>query len=279
MKKQLFVCCDMEGASQITDKNSQAVWHGSELWENFGRDCITSDVKAVCDAAIDFGINEIILYDMHFAGDEKPNVRVERLPKIVKFVDVPYRCFDWRRIRGQVQHEPFGMILVGQHARNGEKNAYFPHTIQTPPIFELKVNNYVIAEIGMVLLNFQGVRFLANIGDEASMKEARELCPDVITIPVKNKETSWVPTCKETYELIKSQVKKSLENRESASSVTLSEPFFFSLRLSRGYKFKVPENISWKGNFEKDFALWEAPSAEIGFEILNWVRNCIKKID
>ncbi len=267
----------MEGASEIIYENEQACWHGSELWEKFGRDCITSDVKAVCDAAIDFGIEEIILYDMHFAGNEEPNVRIEKLPAIVKMVDVPKRRFDWRRIRGQVQTNPFGMILVGQHSRNGEKNAYFPHTIQTPPIAELKVNEHSIAEIGMVLLNFQGVKFLANIGDEASMKEAKELCPDVITIPVKNKETNWVPSCKETYQLIKTKIKESLENREKASSVILSGPFFFSFKLSEGYIFEIPDNISWKGNFEENIAYWEAPSVVMGLEIFHWVRNCIKK--
>jgi len=47
--KQLFIYADMEGASEITDEKIDAITHGTKLWNNYGRNCITSDVKAVCD--------------------------------------------------------------------------------------------------------------------------------------------------------------------------------------------------------------------------------------
>ncbi|MDI6740800.1 MAG: M55 family metallopeptidase, partial [Candidatus Edwardsbacteria bacterium] len=130
MKSQLFIFCDMEGASGITDENRSALVHGSEQWRQFGRDCITSDLKAVCDAAIEHGIEDILVYDGHYAGDDEPNVKPDQLPQRVRLVDVPHRCIYWRRIRGQIDTEPFGMVFVGQHARYGAVNAYFAHTIQ-----------------------------------------------------------------------------------------------------------------------------------------------------
>jgi D-aminopeptidase len=50
MKSQIIVYADMEGASGIFDRNSDAVIHGSSLWREYGRKFITSDVLAVCQA-------------------------------------------------------------------------------------------------------------------------------------------------------------------------------------------------------------------------------------
>ena len=132
MKKQLIVVTDMEGASGIFEHNRKVMYHGSKEWKNSGRDMMTSDVKAVCEAANEFGIDEIFLYDAHYAGNPEHNVKLEELPSNVIIADVPNRCFDWRRIRGQAVQKPFGIITVEQHARYGEENAYFPHTIQSP---------------------------------------------------------------------------------------------------------------------------------------------------
>jgi len=186
VKKQLIICTDMEGASGIFEENIRTIYHGTEEWRNEGREYMTSDVLAVCEAANEFGIDEILIYDGHYAGDPEHNIIKEKLPANARLFDTPDRCFYWRRIRGQAQWEPYGMITVGQHSRYGEHNAYFPHTIQSPPIKEITLNGIHIAEIGSAVLNFQGVKYLANIGCQASMKEARELSDTVATIAFAN---------------------------------------------------------------------------------------------
>ena len=136
--KQLIVIADMEGASGIFGSNKEALWpeeiyKQKTLWRTYGRSCITSDVLAVCNAAMDIGIDDILLYDMHYAGCSESNIELEKLPPIVRLFDLPNREIWWGRIRGQAAIEPYGIVTVGQHARNGEANAYFPHTIHTPP--------------------------------------------------------------------------------------------------------------------------------------------------
>lgn len=170
MKKQIIVIVDMEGASGIFDHNGDAIIHGSSLWREYGRKCITSDVLAVCQAAHECGIGEILIYDRHYAGEPEHNIIVDELPRNIKLFDTWNRCFDWRRIRGQAELEPFGLITVGQHARYGETDAYFPHTIQSPPIKALQVNGKNIAEIGMCAYSFFGTKYIANVGCMASMK-------------------------------------------------------------------------------------------------------------
>lgn len=275
MKKQLILISDMEGASGIFEEDRAMLFNGEEAWRKHGKEKMTSDVLAVCVAAKEFGIDEILYYDAHFAGSPEYNVFLDQLPSIVKLADTPDRCFDWRRIRGQAESEPFGIITVGQHARNGEKDAYFPHTIQTPPIEGFWMNDLPIAEIGMAVLNFSGAKYIANIGCEASKKEAKELSKKVRHISVKDKSKNWEPSIEETYPIIKKGVLEALQNAKDASGVVIDPPYKFKLVVCNGFRFVKPDSFSWKGEFHSKEAYWEAPSMEMGIELFNYVREYI----
>ncbi|MCL2592309.1 MAG: M55 family metallopeptidase [Defluviitaleaceae bacterium] len=276
--KQLIIYADMEGASGIFDEQRSWLFNGTDDWRKFGRDCITSDVLAVCNAAVDFGIDEILLYDGHFAGNCEFNVMLEKLPPIVKVFDVKDRCFDWRRIRGQAKQRPFGIITVGQHARNGEENAYFPHTIQSPPIKNMYINGLHVAEIGQAVLSFCNTPYLANIGCAASMKEALELSSKIVTVTVKDKATGYEPSKEEAYPLIYQGTIKALEQAEQAEIVKIKPPYLFSMELCVGYEFDQTQEISWRGTVNTTKAEWTAPNIEIGLEIFNYVRGLLRKI-
>ncbi len=275
--KQLIIYADMEGASGIFDANRSWLYNGKDDWRKLGRDCITADILAVCNAAIDYGIDDILLYDAHFAGNPEFNIKLEELPPIVRVFDVPDRCFYWRRIRGQAALNPFGIITVGQHSRYGEPDAYFPHTVQSPPIKGIFVNGLHIAEIGTAVLSFDNTPYLANIGCHASMKEALELSNDIVTIPVKNKKENWEPTPKETYPIIYAQTLKALQNATNAKTVSISPPNNFSVELCDGFCFDIEKPFEWKGDFNVSCANWTAPDFPIGLELFNYVRERIKK--
>jgi D-aminopeptidase len=277
MKKQLIIYVDMEGASGIFENNVEAVIHGTQLWNEYGKKCITSDVLAVCQAANECKIDEIMIYDGHFAGNPEYNINVNELPNNIKLFDTWNRCFDWRRIRGQAELEPFGLITVGQHARYGEPDAYFPHTIQSPPIKTLQLNGKNIAEIGMCAYNFYGIKYIANIGCMASMAEAKEISQKVTCIPVKNKKEKWESNYSETFSIIKENIIKAINDIENKEKVEIAEPCSFKMELLDNFIFKEPKKISWKGTFSGKEAFWESPSVEIGFELFNYIRDCIIK--
>jgi len=276
--KQLILVADMEGASGIFDANRSWIFNGGSDWRLHGRECITSDALAIINAAIDFGIDDILLYDGHFAGNLEFNIILEKLPLVVRIFDVQDRCFDWRRIRGQAQQNPFGLITFGQHARYGVPNAYFPHTIQSPPIKNFYFNGLHIAEIGSAVLSFHNVPYLANIGCEASMQEALELSDKIVTIPVKSKARNWEPSPEETYPIIYEGVMKALKNADNATDIPTIPPFNFSMELCDGYVFDTETDISWKGIMKETKAEWAAPSVEMGLELFNDVRGLLRKI-
>jgi D-aminopeptidase len=276
--KQLIIVADMEGASGIFEKNRSWNRNGQDDWRKYGRECITSDATAIVNAAVDFGIDDILLYDGHFAGSPEFNIILEKLPPIVRLFDVPDRRFDWRRIRGQAGQNPFGIITFGQHARFGEKNAYFDHTIQSPPIKNLFWNGKHIAEIGFSVLSFHNVPYLANIGCAASMREALELSDKIITISVKDKAKGWEPSPQETYPLIYDGVMNALQSAQNAADMSFGDgPHRFSMELCDGYVFDTAAKISWKGTVGDTKAEWESPSVEIGLELFNYVRGLLRE--
>ena len=280
--KQLIVVADMEGASGIFESNREACWHEemypeNKLWRSYGRGCITSDVLAVCAAAADMGIDDILLFDMHFAGCRESNIELEKLPPMVRLFDLPDRSILWSRIRGQAATEPYGLITVGQHARNGEPNAYFPHTIHTPPIASFYINGIHVAEIGESVMCFCDVPYIANIGCAASHREALELSANVTCITVKDKSRHWEPSPAETYPLIYEGVKEALRERESKTAYPFSDHCVCELDLTEGYRFDPPDGYPWKGQFRDGTATWEAHDLETALSLFWRMHDHIEK--
>ncbi len=280
--KQLIILADMEGASGIFDSNQEAFLHEEmypkqTLWRSYGRSCITSDVLAVCNAANDMGIDDILLYDMHFAGCRETNVELDKLPSNVRVFDLPDRSILWSRIRGQAAVEPYGIVTVGQHARNGEKDAYFPHTIHTPPLQSFFINGIHVAEIGEGVMCFCDVPYIANIGCAASHREARELSPDVTCITVKDKRTKWEPSPAETYPIIYEGVKEALKDYQNKTAYPYQQHCVCELNLTENYCFEAPESFPWKGEFRGRTAVWEAHDLETALSLFWRVHDHIKK--
>ena len=280
--KQLIIVADMEGASGIFDSNREACWHEelhpqNTLWRSYGRDCITSDVLAVCNAAIEMGIDDILLYDMHFAGCKEYNVQIEKLPSIARTFDLPNREVLWSRIRGQAAINPYGIITVGQHARAGEKNAYFPHTIHTPPIDSFYINGIHVAEIGESVMCFFDVPYLANIGCAASHKEALELSPNITCITVKDKARAWEPSHEETYPIIFNGVIEAIRDYDNKTAYPSQDHCVCELKLTDTHYFEGPKSFPWKGSFTKDCATWETHDIETALSLFWHVHEYIRK--
>lgn len=279
--KQLIVIADMEGASGIFDSNREACYHEEmypqgTLWRSYGRACITSDVLAVCNAAIDMGIDDILLYDMHYAGCKEYNVILEVLPAQVRVFDLEDRCVDWGRIRGQAATHPYGIVTVGQHARNGESNAYFAHTIHTPPIESFWINGIHVAEIGESVMCFSGVPFIANVGCAASHKEAMELSSTVSCITVKNKEAIWEPSREETYPIIYDGIKEAMNDYQRKVPYPEQEMYSCKMYLTDGYHFESQRKFSWRGTFSNQCVAWETHDIQTALSLFWKVHEYIK---
>ena len=284
-KQQLYILCDLEGASGISFANRKAMHHGSELWRSEGRALVTSDVKAVCDAANEFGIDEIIIEDEHDNGKREPNVLVTDLPRNVRVLRRPHLLGKARKV---VRGEPFGMIFVGQHAMYGG-GGFSPHSIQSPPIGTITLNGVRVGEIGLELAKFMGAPLLAVVGDEAAIAEAKALCPRVVGIPVKSLEKNWFPSADETRPAIRRGVLDALRTRSEATGLDLGPPFRFTLTPADGYVFDRDKKMPLRplirffffrvygGQLREQEASWETKTVLCGLYALHCARVFLRK--
>jgi D-aminopeptidase len=284
-KKQIYILCDMEGASQISPENRKAMHYGSEMWQQEGRRYVTSDLKAVCEAANEFGIEEIIVNDEHDYGNKEPNVLVDELPQNIKMVRRPHMPGTPRRM---TQKNPFGIIMVGQHAMAGG-GGFAPHTIQSPPIGQVTLNGLAVGEIGLELALFMDVKFLAVIGEEAAVQEAQAICPGVVGCVVKSLERNWFPTAEENYPVIKEKVLQALQRRDEAGRFHTSSPYRFTLRLTDDYIFDPAKRFplrwlanllfyrSYQGKLEEKEVSWETKKVVSGLNTLHMMRMYTRK--
>ncbi|MGB2982965.1 MAG: M55 family metallopeptidase [Candidatus Bipolaricaulia bacterium] len=284
-KKQLYILCDLEGASGISPENRKAMYYGSELWRKEGRKYITSDVQAVCAAANEFGISEIILNDSHDNGHREPNVVMTDLPGNVRLVRRPYLP---GKPRHMVRGELYGIIIVGQHAMHGG-GGFAPHTIQSPPIGEVTINGIKVGEIGLELALFMDAKLLAVVGEEAAVEEAKGLCPKAVGVPVKSLEKDWFPPASEIRPVIREKILDALQRRDEADGLHLEPPFRFTLKPAEGYRFDPGKRFFlrwlarlmlfrlWNGQMTETEASWETRTVVSGLYALHSTRGFMKK--
>ena len=284
-KSQLYVVCDLEGASGISPANREALQHGSKLWREQGRRFLTSDVRAVCDAAVAFGIDEIILNDAHDTGMRTPNVLLHELPSNVRALGRPHLLGSPRRkARGNL----YGVVFVGQHAMYGG-GGFAPHTIQSPPIRAVAINGLPVGEIGLEMATFMKAKLLAVIGEAAAVAEARRLCPGVTGIPVKSLEENWFPAAAETEAVIRRGVLRALQERDAATGLDLKSPYRFTLTPCEGYGFDPQKRmrLRWltrfiffrlgRGHLTPREASWQTSNIVGGLYVLQCARLFMSK--
>jgi len=284
-KKQLYILCDLEGASGISPANCKAMYHGSEEWRSQGRALVTSDIRAVCDAANEFGIDEIIIEDEHDNGKREPNLLVTSLPSNARALRRPHLPGKARKV---VRGQPYGMVFVGQHAMYGG-GGFAPHTIQSPPIGTVTINGIRVGEIGLELAQFMGARLLAVVGEEAAIAEAKALCSRVVGIPVKSLEKNWFPSADETRPAIRRGVLDALRTRNNAGGLDLEPPYRFTLAPSEGYIFDSQKKmlLRWLtrffflrvygGQLREQEASWETKTVLRGLYALHCARMFLRK--
>ena len=283
-KRQVYVLCDIEGASGISLANKGAMVHGSADWKQYGRSLITSDVQAVCTAINEFGIDEIIINDAHDNMKRTPNVLPDELPSNVRILRRPSLPGKPGRV---IRDEPFGMVIVGQHAMAGG-GGLTPHTIAWP-FAEIIINDLRVGEIGIELASFMGTRLLAVIGEQAAINEAHALCPTCVGVPVKSLESGWFPSAEEMHPIIREKTLEALQHREEMTGLHLKAPFRFEMRpheslfLNRDKRFFLRTLMRYivfnrcKGTMTENAVTWETNTIIGGLYLLQASRGFMQK--
>jgi D-amino peptidase len=223
----VFVSCDMEGATGVVHPD-QLLNKGYDYAR--ARRFLTGDVAAACEGALEAGASRVVVCDGH--GSMR-NLLLEELPEPVEVVVGPASS----RLLCQCEglDDTFdAAMFVGFHARNGARDAVLPHTWVGSLVHEITVNGEVFGETALnaAVAGHFGVPVVLVAGDEAAVREAREVLPEVETVSVKQAFGRASAICRTpswTRKAIKAAAEKALRRRRRPRPFAVRVPVVVSV--------------------------------------------------
>ena len=189
---KVFMHWDMEGVSGIL--NREQVWY----WEDGvpeevgdeGRRLLIADINSAVAAALEAGVDELIVCDTHHGGGNiqldqmLADPRVTYLEKSRGYQDGKLRWMPG--LDGTVD----GFMVPGHHAMAGTEGAFLPHT-WTLEWADFRINGQSVGEMGIeaCFAGHWGIPIVFAQGDDAACREAAGMFPGTVTACVKQAVT------------------------------------------------------------------------------------------
>jgi D-amino peptidase len=223
----VFISCDMEGATGVVHPD-QLVNKGYDYGR--ARRFLTGDVAAACEGALAAGATRVVVCDGH--GSMR-NLLIEELPEPVEVVVGPATSRLLCQSEG-LDDSFDAAMFVGYHARNGAAGAVLPHTWVGSLVHEITVNGDVFGETALnaAVAGHFGVPVVMVAGDEALVREAREILPDVEAVAVKTAVGRASAICRTpgwTRKAIREAAEKSLHRRRKPKPFVVKTPAVVSI--------------------------------------------------
>jgi D-amino peptidase len=181
---KLLIAVDMEGTSGLTTWDQVTPGHAE--YQRF-RKIMTADVNAAIRGAAEADVDEIVVTDGHWNGD---NLLIEELDPRARLNTGSPSPFSM--VEG-VQQGVDAVFFVGYHARIGTENAILDHTWSSTRVMNLWINGRICGEVGLnasLCAHFNAPVILVT-GDQAVGAEAREWLPGVETAQTKTAHGRW----------------------------------------------------------------------------------------
>ncbi|AOT72113.1 M55 family metallopeptidase [Geosporobacter ferrireducens] len=174
---RLFICADIEGTTGIahwdeTDKPKSDYYPFA--------DQMTKEVNAACEGALDAGFEKITVKDAH---DSARNIDFTQLPEKVRLIR------DWTKnplsMMAGIDEGFDACVFTGFHVGAHSSGNPLAHTMNTT-IYSVKINGIEASELHLnaYAAAYYGVPLVCVTGDEAVCEEAKQLNPNIKTVPV-----------------------------------------------------------------------------------------------
>jgi D-amino peptidase len=177
----------MEGISGIVDPTYINPESGSNYER--GRKLMTADVNAAIEAAIQFGVEEIVVSDSHHKMN---NILIEDLHPKAKLLAGSPR--DFSMMHG-LDASFDAAFFIGYHTRHGVPGV-LSHTM-SGVIKNMYINGSVVGEFGFnaIYAGLCGVPVCLVSGDDRVAREARQLIPEISAAIVKTATSRTSALC------------------------------------------------------------------------------------
>ncbi len=189
---KLLISADMEGISGIVDWDQTRPGHPEYL--SRGRRLMTGDVNAAINGAFEGGVDEVVVSDGHWDGD---NILIEELDPRARLNSGSPSPFAMLQSIDD-KPAPDAVMLVGYHALGGTGKGVLDHTWSDARIRSVWLNDVLVGEIGLnaALAAEYGAPVIAFTGDQHAGAEAQDLLgADLEIAVVKNATGRFAAQC------------------------------------------------------------------------------------
>jgi len=227
---KVFMLWDMEGTSGLFEKEKIWYWDPGvpEQMKKEGCELFTADVNSAARAALEAGVDSLIICDTHHGGN---NIIPEKLisdPRI-KFLprSVGLENGKWRWMPG-LDETVDGFMVMGHHSKPGTEGGFLHHA-QSLDWADIRINGKSVGEIGIesCYAGNWNIPTIMMHGDDAGCREAEELLPGIVTAAVKHAvsyEKAEGPDPETARALTARKVKEAIEKLKSGGKFTVYKP-------------------------------------------------------
>jgi len=185
---KVFMLWDMEGVSGIVSREQVWFWEEGVRQEvaEEGRQLLIADISSAAAAALDAGVDELIVCDTHHGGG---NIVLDQMlqDRRITYLDRSrgYQDGKFRWMPG-LDETVDGFLVPGHHAMAGTAGAFLPHT-WTLEWADFGVNGQSVGEMGIeaCFAGHWGIPTIFAQGGEAACREAEAMFPGIVTAAVK----------------------------------------------------------------------------------------------
>lgn len=241
---KVFMLWDMEGTSGLFDKERIWYWDPGvpEQMKTEGCEMLTADVNSAARAALEAGVDTLIICDTHHGGNSIIPEKLMSDPRIVFLPrSVGKENGKWRWMPG-LDETVDGFMLMAHHAKPGTEGAFLHHA-QSLDWEDIQINGKSVGEIGIesCYAGNWDIPVIMMHGDEAGCREAEELLPGIVTAAVKHAvsyDTAEGLDPQAARDLTARKVKEAVERLKSGGKYTIYKP---ALPMTVSVRLKTTE--------------------------------------
>ncbi|ARN73800.1 M55 family metallopeptidase [Oceanicoccus sagamiensis] len=229
-QKRLYISADIEGTAGVVS-GEQLTPKGFEYQQ--AREWMTAEVVAACNAAFEWGIDEVVVSDSHNNGQ---NLLLDKMPNNVQVVR------SWPRplcmMEGIDIGDYLGALLIGYHSGGSSVDGVLAHTLHGGAIAEVRLNNQVASEtvISAATAAHFNVPVIMASGDDSYSRHVQTVLPDAETVITK-----WAHSATSARMLLPRQVEqhiaeatvKALTRRDTIKPTPVKYPVTVDIRCLR----------------------------------------------
>ncbi|MHC4401109.1 MAG: M55 family metallopeptidase [Planctomycetota bacterium] len=189
---KIFMHWDMEGVSGLFTREQAWYWEEgvSKETADEARELLIADINSATRAALEAGVDELIICDTHHGGG---NIRLDKMlsdPRVTYLERSVGVQNGKRRWMPGLDETVDGLMLMAHHAKAGTEGAFLPHA-QTLAWADVRINGQSVGEIGIetCYAGHWNVPLILVQGDEAACRETQQQFPGAVTAAVKRAES------------------------------------------------------------------------------------------